>query len=374
MRVPLVDLAAQEAAVAGEVLQAIERVARGAAFVLGPQVASFEQWLASACDVSHAVGVASGTDAIELSLRALGTESGDGVVTPAVSFVAAAEAISRIGAVPVFCDVDAETMNMNVRTAHEAIARSRKSGRRVSGLVPVHLFGLCAPTASLRVLASEEHLVMVEDAAQAIGARDAEGVAAGGSGDAAAFSFFPTKNLGAWGDGGAVTTSRDDIAARVRRLRVHGAVAPHMHDEIGYNSRLDEIHAAVLLVKTGYLAAWQAARARIAARYQAELARYPLVLPRAPEPPAVHSWHAFVARSDRRDSLALWLKGRGVDARVYYPKGLHHQTCFASLEIPKLPAAEEICRTALALPIFPSMTEDAQTYVIEQIAEFFTRQ
>jgi dTDP-4-amino-4,6-dideoxygalactose transaminase len=373
MRVPFQDLAAQEARVAGEVLRAIEGVAREANFVLGSQVASFEQWLAAACGVSHAVGVASGTDAIELSLRALGVTPGDGVVTPALSFVAAAEAIARIGAVPVFCDVSAETMNADARGAGEAIFRARRAGRHVRAIVPVHLFGLCAPVASLRALAAEEQLALVEDAAQALGARDTEGRPAGGSGDAAAFSFFPTKNIGAWGDGGAVVTPRDDVAARVRRLRVHGASAPHVHDEIGCNSRLDEIQAAVLLVKTRYLEMCQAARARIAARYRAELSPLPLTLPCFVDRPALHTWHAFVVRSERREALAQWLSEHGIGARVYYPKGLHQQACFATLDRVELPVTEEICRTALALPIYPSMTDEAQTYVIEQIGDFFRR-
>jgi dTDP-4-amino-4,6-dideoxygalactose transaminase len=373
MRVPLVDLAAQEAGVAGEVLRAIERVAREGTFVLGPQVAAFERWLASSCAVAHAAGVASGTDAIELSLRALGVGPGDGVVTPAVSFVAAAEVIARIGAVPVFCDVDAKTMNADLRAVGEAIDRSRKAGRQIRALIPVHLFGLCAPMSSLRALATAEGIALLEDCAQALGARDSDGRPAGSSGDAAAFSFFPTKNLGAWGDGGAVATGRDDVAERVRTLRVHGAVTPHIHDEIGHNSRLDEIQAAVLMVKTAYLERWQIARARIAERYRAELRSFPLLLPSAPEPPATHAWHAFVVRSDRRDALVQWLRERGVDARVYYPKGLHHQACFSTLEIAALPAAEQICRTTLALPIHPSMTEPAQSYVIEQVVNFHMR-
>jgi dTDP-4-amino-4,6-dideoxygalactose transaminase len=372
MRVPLNDVAAQEAGLVGEALRAIERVAREGTFVLGPEVAAFERWLASACGAGHAIGVASGTDALELSLRAFGVAAGDRVVTPALSFVAAAEAISRIGAVPVFCDVDAETMNVSVCAAREAFDRVAIGGRRARAFVPVHLFGLCAPMAALRTLAAEEGVHLIEDAAQALGARDSDGRAAG-SGDAAAFSFFPSKNLAAWGDGGAVVTSNGEVAARLRRLRVHGAVAPHIHQEIGCNSRLDEIHAAVLRVKTQYLGGWQAARARLAERYQAELRHLPLTLPASPEPPAAHGWHAFVVRSDRRDALAGYLREHQIDARVYYPKGLHHQSCFATLDVPSLPVAEEICRRALALPIFPSMTEAAQTYVIERVAEFLER-
>ncbi len=373
MRVPLNDLASQEARVAAEVLRAIEGVAREASFILGSNVAAFERWLASVCGVSHAVGVASGTDALELGLRALGVEPGDGVVTPALSFVAAAEAIVRVGAVPVFSDVNVATMNTDRDATAAAISRGRRAGRRVRALVPVHLFGLCAPVASLHALALEEHLGLVEDAAQALGARDAEGRAAGQTGDCAAFSFFPTKTLGAWGDGGAVVTSRDDIASRVRRLRVHGASAPHVHDEIGCNSRLDEIQAAVLMVKTKYFETCQAARARIAARYRAELPSSSLVLPCFPERPAVHAWSAFVVRTERRDLLAKWLRERGIEVRVYYPMGLHQQACFSNLDLASLPVTEEICRTALALPIYASMTDEAQTYVIERIVEFFRR-
>jgi dTDP-4-amino-4,6-dideoxygalactose transaminase len=373
MRVPLFDLAAQEATVSSEVLSEIAQVACDGTFVLGPRVAAFERWLATECGVSHAVGVASGTDALELGLRALGVHTGDAVVTPAVSFVAAAEAIARIGAVPVFCDVDTVTMNVSPRTVADAIGRGRKAGREVRALVPVHLFGLCPPAGALRDLAVREGLAVLDDAAQALGARDGDGRPAGSSGDAATFSFFPTKNLGAWGDGGAVVTSRDDVAARVRKLRVHGASAPHVHDEVGCNSRLDEVQAAVLLAKARRLATWQSSRIRLAARYRAELAPFPLVLPWSPAPPAAPGWHAFVVRSDRRDGLGTWLRDHGVDARVYYPKALHEQACFSSLDRTSLPVAEEVCRTALALPIFPTMSDAVQTYVIEQVASFFRR-
>jgi dTDP-4-amino-4,6-dideoxygalactose transaminase len=210
----------------------------------------------------------------------------------------------------------------------------------------------------------------VQDAAQALGARDDEGRPAGSQGDAAALSFFPTKNLGAWGDAGAVVTSRDDVAARVRSLRAHGATAPYVHAEAGRNSRLDALQAAVLLAKSPRLSAWNATRSRLAARYLAELARLPLVLPCAPEPPAVPAWHAFVVRSERRDALASFLHERGVEARVYYPVPLHRQPCFASLDEPALPVTEKACRTALALPLFTTMTDDQQSYVLEQVAAF----
>lgn len=371
MRVPLVDLASQEAAVAPEALGAIAEVARGATFVLGERVAAFERWLAGACGAAHAIGVASGTDAIELALRALDIGPGDAVVTPAFSFVAAAEAIAATGARPVFCDVDEATLNVAPGTVAEALARARKVGLRVRAIVPVHLFGLCAPVGALSDLARVEGAFVVEDAAQALGALDAEGRAPGNGSAAACFSFFPTKGLGAWGDGGAVVTSRADLDDRVRRLHVHGAIAPYSYAEAGRNSRLDAVQAAVLLVKAPHVASWQAARARLAERYLAELRPFPLALPHAPAAPQAHAWHAFVVRTPRRDELAQWMRERGVETRVYYPVPLHRQPWLAALEEPPMPVAEAACRTALALPLFAAMNDAQQSYVIECARGFF---
>ena len=371
MRVPLVDLAAQEATTANAVLSAIGDVARESRFVLGARVETFERWLAAACDATHAVGVASGTDAIELSLRALGLGAGDAVVTPAFSFIAAAEAIATTGARPVFCDVDASTLNASEETMRQAIDRARHAGMRVRALVPVHLFGHCAPLGPLSMLAAREGLTLVEDAAQALGARDEGGRRAGSAGDAGCFSFFPTKNLGAWGDAGAVVTSRAETADRLRRLRAHGAVSQYVHGEVGRNSRLDALQAAVLLAKAPQLSSWQEARTHIASRYRVELSGLPLKLPPAPGPPAVHAWHAFVVRTDRRDALAEWLKVHGVETRVYYPVPLHRQPCFLALDEVELPVAEAACRTALALPLSPALGPEQQAHVIECIRAFF---
>jgi dTDP-4-amino-4,6-dideoxygalactose transaminase len=371
MRVSFVDLAAQEASIADAALGSIAEVAREARFVLGARVDEFERWLARECGAAHAVGVASGTDAIELALRALGIGAGDAVVTPAFSFIAAAEAIAVTGARPVFCDVEPSTFNASERTVRQAVDRARDAGMRVRAIVPVHLFGRCAPLGPLSVLAAREGLVLVEDAAQALGARDEWGRCAGGTGDAGCFSFFPTKNLGAWGDGGALVTSREDTADRVRRLRAHGAARPYLHDELGRNSRLDAVQAAVLLAKTPHVPAWQKARVEAAARYRAALEGLPLVLPVDPAPPAVHAWHAFVVRTERRDALAAWLEQHGVETRVYYPVPLHRQRCFASLDEPALPVSEEACRTALALPVSPSLRPEQQAHVIERVTAFF---
>ncbi len=212
---------------------------------------------------------------------------------------------------------------------------------------------------------------MVEDAAQAIGGRDEAGRPAGSAGRAGCFSFFPTKNLGAWGDAGAVVTSDRELAGRLRRLRAHGATGPYLHAEAGRNSRLDALQAAVLLAKAPHLETWQAARDRLAARYATELAGLPLTVPVAPPPPARHAWHAFVVRTPRRDALSAFLHERGIETRVYYPLALHLQPCFEALREPAMPASEEATRTALALPFHPSLSDDAQTWVIDATRAFF---
>jgi dTDP-4-amino-4,6-dideoxygalactose transaminase len=372
MRVPLVDLAAQEAAVAHDVLEAVASVGREARFILGPGVEAFERWLAAASGAKHSVGVASGTDALELSLRALGVSSGDAVLTPAFSFIAAAEAIANAGARPVFCDIDPLTLNVTAGSCEAGLARSRRAGLRVRAIVPVHLFGLCAPLEPIAALAKREGLLLVEDAAQALGARSEEGAPAGSVGDAGCFSFFPTKNLGAWGDAGAVVTSRVDVHDGVRRLRTHGAVAPYVHASLGRNSRLDELQAAVLLAKTRHLEGWQRAREKIATAYRERLEGLPgLVLQADPQRRAIHAWHAFVVRSAQRDALAASLADMQIETRVYYPVPLHRQPCFQNLDEPPMPVAEEASRTALALPMFATMTEEQLSRVVESVRKFF---
>jgi dTDP-4-amino-4,6-dideoxygalactose transaminase len=373
-RISLFDLAAQEAAVAGEVLVAIEAVAREGRFVLGPRVEAFERWLAGACGVEHAVSVASGTDALELSLRALGVGQGDAVVTPAVSFIAAAEAIANVGARPVFCDVDPVTMNVGPASCEAAIARARRADFRLRAILPVHLFGRCAPMPELVEIAAREHLCVVEDAAQALGARGPDGRAAGAFGDTGCFSFFPTKNLGAWGDGGAIVTSNEVVAATARKLRVHGgrgAGDPYVNDVLGRNSRLDALQAAVLLTKSRHVEDWRGGRARVAARYSAELRGLPLELPLEADAPGVHAWHAYVVRCDDRDGLREHLRADGIESRAYYPVPLHRQPCFAHLEEPPLPVAEALCRRSLALPVYAVMTDDQIARVVASVGAFF---
>jgi dTDP-4-amino-4,6-dideoxygalactose transaminase len=352
--VPLVDVAAAQASVAADVLAELGRIVEGGRFVLGPRVEAFERWLAAECGVGHAIGVASGTDAIELSLRALDVGPGDAVVTPSFSFVAAAEAIAATGARPAFCDVDLATMNATGTSVAEASARAVQAGLRPRAVVPVHLFGRCAPMADIMAIAEREGLAIVEDAAQAIGARGVGGAPVGGAGRAGCFSFFPSKNLGAWGDG--------------------GAVAPYVHAELGRNSRLDAIQAAVLLAKAPHIDAWASARERIAEGYARGLRHLPLVLPTPARSPERHGWHAYVVRVPQgRDALAAWMRKRGIETRVYYPAPLHRQAAFQGADAIEadLPAADEACRTALALPMFPTLTEEQQASVVDAAASFF---
>ncbi len=399
VRVPLNDLAAQQAPIREAVLEALARLATDARFILGAPVEELERWLAGACGVAAAVGVASGSDALELSLRALGAGPGDGVVTPAFSFIAAAEAIAQTGARPVFCDVDPSTLNATADTMAAALARGRAQGLRVKGLLPVDLFGAAAPAGELATLAAREGLWVLVDAAQALGGSDEAGRPAGAWGAAGCFSFFPTKNLGAWGDGGAVITSDLELAARVRRLRAHGATALYTHAELGRNSRLDALQATVLLTKVPHLAAWQQQRERLAARYLEGLAGLPLRLPHVPPAPARHAWHQFVVRTraeerrderreerrderreepreEARDALAAFLGERGIEARAYYPVPLHQQRCFVGPGEPApagLPVAEDASRTSLALPFHPALSHEAQDSVVEAVRAFFVR-
>ncbi len=376
MKVPLVDLAAQHRAIRDEVLAAAHAVIDAQAFVLGEPVASFERTLATICGTSHAVGVASGTDALVLALRALGVGPGDAVVTSAFSFVASAEAIAAVGARPVFADIDLATFNLSPASVEERIARhDARAHGTLKAILPVHLFGLCADMDPLLAIAKRHGLSMIEDAAQAIGA-SCGGRLAGSMGDAGCVSFFPTKNLGAWGDGGAVVTSREDVASRVKRLRAHGMSTPYRSEELGTNSRLDALQAAVLGVKARHLAAWNIARARVASRYRDRLADLAprLVLP-AEREGARHVYNQLVVRADARDALAAHLASRGVATRVYYPLTLPRQACFAYLgEDPaSFPVADAAARTALAIPVYPELTDDAIDYVADAIRELFAR-
>src|SRR5690606_17229365 len=342
-------------------------------FILGPTVERFEREMAEYLSVRHAVGCASGTDALLLSLRALDVQPGDEVVTTPFTFFATAGAIHNAGARPVFADIRPDTYNLDPAAAEAAV------GKRTRAVIPVHLFGQMAEMTAFRALADGAGIGLIEDAAQAIGARqrtpDGEWITTGTLGDTAAFSFFPSKNLGAFGDGGLVTANRDDLAARLRLLRVHGGRQMYHHEEVGYNSRLDSLQAAVLSVKLPRLPAWSEARRENAAFYDEALGgieelRTPVV---APENESIYNQYTIRVAGGKRDDLAAHLRERGVGSSIYYPLPLHLQECFAYLGYRRgqFPESERASEEVLSLPVFPELTPQEREHVVASIREFF---
>lgn len=367
--IPQVDLAAEYREVAAEAEAAVLDVLRGGQWVLGPAVAAFEEAVARRLGVAHAIGCASGSDALLLALMALDVGPGDEVVTSPFTFFATVSAIVRLGATPVFADIAPDDFLLDPAAVRAAV------GPRSRVLLPVHLYGQCADMAALDEIARAGRIAIVEDAAQAIGAaRDGRG--AGAFGDLGAFSFYPTKNLGAAGDAGLVTTGDDRLAARVRRLRVHGSDRRYEHLEVGINSRMDGLQGALLGVKLHRLDAWIEARIERAAAYDrllvaAGLDRV-LALPSV-APGARHVFHQYVVRAPRRDDLRTHLAARGISSEVYYPTPLHLQPCFASLGWRRgdLPEAERAADEVLALPMFAQLTPAQQERVVGAIADFY---
>jgi dTDP-4-amino-4,6-dideoxygalactose transaminase len=367
MRVPLLDLQAQYGPIRDQVLAAVTGVCDSQRFILGPEVTDLEQELAARLDVRHAIGVSSGTDALLVALMALGIGPGDEVITSTYSFFATAGAIARVGAQPVLVDIEPTTFNIAVDAVESAVTS------RTKALMPVHLFGQCAEMDRLLELAERAGLAVIEDAAQAIGA-SYRGRGAGSMGTVGCFSFFPSKNLGAFGDAGLVTTSDDDLAARIRLLRTHGAERQYHHRLIGGNFRIDALQAAVLRVKAPHLTAWTEARRRNAAHYR-ELFDSEGVLDRVivPAEPADrrHIYNQFVIRVPERDRVKAELEARGVGTAIYYPVPFHLQECFASLGYGPgaFPEAEAAARTSLALPIYGELTEEHLQHVAKSLAE-----
>lgn len=376
--VPLLDFSREYAEVGTEVLTAVAEVFHSQQFVLGPQVMAFEEAAAKHCSVAHAVGCGSGTDALWLALTAAGVEPGDRVLTTAFSFFATASAILRCGATPVLVDIDPRTCNLAPQTVATALADDPP----VRFILPVHLYGQCANWTALTSLAEAHNCLLVEDAAQAFGAQW-DGVSAGALGVTAAFSFYPTKNLSAAGEAGMVTTADPAASQRVRSLRAHGMHVRYYHDEVGWNSRLDTLQAAVLLVKLRHVDRWNEQRRTLAARYAdlftqagiVEPGPYPergIVLPWV-DPRAHHVFHQYVIRARRRDELRTWLTERGIGSEVYYPLALHQQKAFAMLGYREgsFPESERAAREVLALPIFPQLREDEQQRVVAAVRDFF---
>jgi dTDP-4-amino-4,6-dideoxygalactose transaminase len=380
MQVPMLDLSRQYAGIRTEVMTAIERVCDSQRYILGDEGTSFEREFAALCGAQDSVGCASGTDALWLAIAAAGIGPGDDVITTPFSFFATASSILRAGARPVFVDIDPETLNIDPLCV--AARLNVKCSRRKT-LLPVHLYGQCADMDELNRIAAGHKLTVIEDAAQAVGATW-NGRLAGSLSLAAAFSFYPTKNLSAFGDAGAVTTSDPQIAGRMRSLRNHGGRQRYYHDEIGANSRLDSIQAAVLRVKMPHLPAWNAARRQRAAHYDRLLLAAGLtrsgsaslgpITPLVTRPPAHHIYHQYVVLAHKRDELRQFLSERGISTEIFYPVPLHLQKCFAYLGYSSgdLPVAEQAATQVLALPMFAELQEEEQRYVVEGIAEFYS--
>jgi dTDP-4-amino-4,6-dideoxygalactose transaminase len=359
-RIPIADPAAEYRELAAEIDEAVHRVLASGRYILGPEGAALESEIAAFVGAPHAVGVNSGTDALHLPLRAAGIGSGDDVVMPSFTFVATAEAVSYTGARPVFADIDAKTFCLDPRALEKSLTP------RTRAVIVVHLYGQCAAMEEISSLCREKKLVLIEDCAQSLGA-DYDGRRAGSWGDFGCFSFYPTKNLAAAGDAGMITARDTGHAERLRMLRHHGSRQSYLHEILGYNSRLDELQAAILRVKLRHLERFNAARAEIARLYRDLLAGVPLGLPAA-HGRGRHIWHQFTVRSGKRDALRAALDQAGIASMIYYPVPLHRQPLYAAdcagLE---LPATDEAASAVLSLPIFPHLGEQRAHRVCEAL-------
>src|SRR5690606_9913829 len=385
--VPLLDLRAQYAALRDEIERAIREVCDGQQFILGPRAKALEARVAEYSQACFAIGVSSGTDALLLALMALGVGPGDEVITSPFTFFATAGVIARLNARPIFCDIDEATFNLSPREVESFLASdcerrdgrlvNRRTGGTVKAIIPVHLFGQMADMDSLMEIARRHGLAVVEDAAQAIGAELADGRRAGSVGDIGCFSFFPTKNLGAFGDAGMCVTNDAELAERMRILRVHGAEPKYYHAMIGGNFRLDELQAAVLLAKLPHLDGWTRARQANAERYtrffEAAGVSDAIRVPRAVDGQR-HVFNQYVIRVGRRNELRDYLASRGIGTEIYYPVPLHRQQCFAYLghAAGAFPVAERAAEEVLALPIYPELTAAQIDYVAARITAFYT--
>jgi dTDP-4-amino-4,6-dideoxygalactose transaminase len=377
----MLDLKRQYQPLHRELLDALGNVLETRQFILGEPVAAFEKAAAVQLGVAHAIGCSSGTDALWLALAAAGIGPGHTVLTTPFSFFASVSAILRAGATPLLADIDPATFNLSPAAVETVLSGPQAEGLRA--ILPVHLYGQCADFTAFARIAKERNLKLIEDAAQAWGA-EWQGVHAGSLGDAAAFSFYPTKNLSAAGDAGMVTTNSDEVAERARMLRQHGMRRRYYHDEIGWNARMDGFQGAILTVKLKYIDGWNQLRRTVARRYHAlfhaaglvEAGPYPIHGIALPHEVAGsrHVWHQYVIRTARRDGLRQFLNERKIGSEIYYPVPLHLQTALQSLGYKEgnFPEAERAAREVLALPIFPELREDEQQTVVSAIAEFLS--
>jgi len=370
MNVPMLDLVAQYATIKNDVLPAMMRVVETQQFIMGPSIPQLEVEIARLSHAKHGIGCASGTDALLLPLKALNLKPGDEVITTPFTFFATAGTIHNAGATPVFVDILPDTFNIDPAAVKRAITS------RTRAIMPVHLYGQMADMLELMAIAQTRGIKVIEDAAQAIGARrkiDGEWRMAGELGWATGYSFFPSKNLGAWGDGGMIVTSDDAAADRLKRMRLHGGAKQYHHEEVGTNSRLDTLQAAVLLAKLPHLAALSAQRREHAAYYTKGFSDVAQVRPPAVDPANEHIFHQYTLRAEQRDKLQEHLKKEGIGHAVYYPVSLHRQPCFAHLGYKdgSLPEAERASREAISLPIYPELTRSQLDQVIDAVRGFY---
>lgn len=368
MKIPMLDLSEQYQSIKEDVLAELNKVMSSSHFILGNNVKQLEAAIAKLSNTTHGIGVANGSDAIHIALQASGIGEGDEVITTAFTFFATAGAVVRANAKPVFVDINPQTFNIDPIKVEAAITEKTKA------IIAVHLYGHMADMESLKKIACKHNLVLIEDAAQAIGAKQ-NGITVGELGTAATYSFFPTKNLGAYGDGGMVVTNDTEIAENASIIRVHGSKPKYYHQVLGYNSRLDELQAAVLNVKLPYLSKWTDQRRVLAAYYTEQLRARVGNYVKTPveEVGYYHVYHQYTLRVERRDELQAYLEEHGIATMIYYPVPLHLQPVFESLGygVGDLPITEKATSEALSLPMFPELKKEQQDYVIAKIVEFY---
>jgi len=377
MQVPLLDLRAHYDRIDSEVQRQVQEVFQSCHFVNGPKVAKFEAAVAEYVGVEHAVGVSSGTDALLISLMALGVRRDDLVITTPYSFFATAGAVSRLGATPVFVDIDPLTYNIDPDQLRRWFENNAARASQVKAIIPVHLYGQCADMSPILQIAAQHNIAVVEDAAQSIGSQYEHGgqvSSAGSMGELGCFSFFPSKNLGGAGDGGMVVTRNDEIAERLRRLRNHGSFPKYHHELIGGNFRLDALQAAVLLAKLPHLDTWHSERQANAQYYDERFSELKAITrPHVAQQRSYHIYNQYVLRVSRRDDLRKHLANREIASEVYYPVPFHQQVCFESLGYSDgaFPQAESAATGTVAIPIYPELTDQMQSFVVESIKEFY---
>lgn len=382
MAVPLLDLKAEFATIEAEVRRQIDEVLATQRFILGPKVDELEERIAEYCEVPHAIGVASGSDALLISLMAIDLKPGECVITSAYSFFASCGCISRLGGLPLFCDISLDTYNIDPERVRELIEtecemseeglRHRPSGGLVRAVIPVHLYGQCADMTAICDIAERCGLVVIEDAAQAMGARH-KGKPACSFGQLGCLSFFPSKNLGSYGDGGMLTTKSNELAKKIGKLRLHGSSPKYFHPLVGLNSRLDAIQAAVLLAKFPHLERWHEMRRANAAYYDEALAGVGDLVTPTVAPENVSVYNQYILRSARRDELLAHLKEKEIGAMVYYPHPLHLQECYADLAYRPgdMPNAERAAKENISIPVYPELRPEQREEVRAAIADFF---